>query len=71
MVYCHICDRNVEPTRKQIDQKYHEIWFFFVILTFGIGYIVYLIMKYRKKKNTCPYCEDKFDLQYLQEGLRG
>ncbi len=70
-VFCHICERYVEPKRKQIDQKYHEIWFFIVILTFGFGYLVYLIRKYIKKKNSCPFCEDKLDLKVLQEGPIG
>ncbi|MBN1214107.1 MAG: hypothetical protein JXA99_01570 [Candidatus Lokiarchaeota archaeon] len=70
-VFCNTCERYVELKRKQIDQKYHELWFFFVFLTFGFGYLIFLIVKYRKRKNSCPYCEDIFDLNNIQEGPIG
>ncbi|MBD3212531.1 MAG: hypothetical protein GF311_07980 [Candidatus Lokiarchaeota archaeon] len=62
-VYCPTCERMVLPRRKNFDHKYHELIFFFVCLTFGLGYIIYLILKYKKKKDTCPYCERKLNLE--------
>lgn len=37
-----------------------------VLLTCGLGFLVYLILKYSKKKDRCPYCETKFHLQTLE-----
>lgn len=65
MVYCPTCERVVELQRKDFDHKYHEILFFMVVLTLGLGFFVYLILKYLKKKNTCPHCETEFDLNNL------
>ncbi|MBD3197831.1 MAG: hypothetical protein GF317_22460 [Candidatus Lokiarchaeota archaeon] len=65
-VYCSVCERYVKPSRKKIDHKYHELWAFFFFLTFGIGFIIYLIIKFRKKQNTCPFCESVLDLSKKQ-----
>jgi putative Mn2+ efflux pump MntP len=62
IIYCETCEREVELRRKNFDQKYHEILCFLIILTLGIGY---LILKFAKKKNTCPHCETTFDLKNL------
>ncbi|MFX1337685.1 MAG: hypothetical protein ACFFDK_03665 [Promethearchaeota archaeon] len=62
MIYCETCEREVELRRKDIAQKYNEIVCFLTLFTLGIGYI---ILKYTRKKDTCPYCERKFDLKNL------
>jgi len=36
-----------------------------VILTCGLGFFVYLALKYSKKKDRCPNCETQFDLKNL------
>jgi hypothetical protein len=58
-VYCDVCDEYVEPTRLNFEHKYHELLFFMVVLTCGVGFIIYLILKYRKKPHYCPNCEKK------------
>jgi hypothetical protein len=62
IIYCETCEREVELRRKDIAQKYNEIVCFLALFTLGIGYI---ILKYTRKKDTCPYCETKFDLKNL------
>ncbi len=62
IVYCETCERDVELRRKNFDQQYHEILCLLIVLTIGIGY---WILKYSKKKNTCPYCETEFDLRKI------
>lgn len=61
-IYCPTCERMVIPRRKNFDHKYHELIFFFICLTMGLGYFIYLAIKYTKKKDTCPYCERTFDM---------
>jgi hypothetical protein len=34
-------------------------------MTVGVGFFIYLILKYSKKKDRCPNCETQFDLQNL------
>ncbi len=58
IVYCPTCEREVELRRKNFDHIYHEV-LCFIMLT-GVGFIIYLILKYSKKKDTCPNCERKF-----------
>ena len=62
-VYCPTCEEIVVLRRKNFDHAYHEILCFSVILTMGLGFILYYILKYRKKPNTCPNCESVFDLK--------
>ena len=62
IVFCETCERNVELTRKNFDHKYHEILCLLIISTIGIGYF---LLKWSKKKNTCPYCETVFDIKNL------
>ncbi|MFX0021351.1 MAG: LITAF-like zinc ribbon domain-containing protein [Candidatus Hermodarchaeota archaeon] len=64
-VYCPTCEEIVELRRKNFDHQYHEILLFLVLLTLGLGFFVYLILKYSKKPNTCPNCESIFDLNNL------
>ncbi|MFW9998943.1 MAG: LITAF-like zinc ribbon domain-containing protein [Candidatus Hodarchaeota archaeon] len=64
-VYCPTCERVVELRRKNFAHQYHEILCFTVILTLGLGLIIYFILKYSKKPNTCPNCESIFDLKNL------
>ncbi|MFX1378461.1 MAG: LITAF-like zinc ribbon domain-containing protein [Promethearchaeota archaeon] len=64
-VYCPTCERVVSLRRKNFNHVYHEVLCFMVILTLGLGFIVYLILKYSKKPNTCPNCESVFDLDNL------
>ncbi|TFG07872.1 MAG: hypothetical protein EU539_03885 [Promethearchaeota archaeon] len=59
IVYCETCEREVELTRRHFNQKYNELLCFLFLFTFGIGY---LILKFTKKKDTCPFCETRFDL---------
>jgi len=66
-IYCPVCEKEVILRRKNFDHIYHEVLCFLVILTLGIGFFVYLILKYSKKPNTCPNCESIFDLQNLPE----
>lgn len=66
VVYCDVCEQEIVLSRKSFNHKYHEILFFMIVLTLGLGYFVYLILKYRKKKDTCPNCESKFDLTTLK-----
>lgn len=65
IVYCPTCEKEVELGRKNFDHQYHEILCFLVILTLGLGFIIYFILKYSKKPNTCPNCESVFDLNDL------
>jgi len=65
VVYCPVCEREVVLTRKNFDHIYHEILCFMVILTCGLGFFVYLALKYSKKKDRCPNCETQFDLKSL------
>jgi len=64
-VYCPTCERMVELRRKNFEHIYHEILCFSVLLTCGLGFFLYLILKYSKKKDRCPNCETKFDLNNL------
>ena len=64
-VYCPTCEEIVTLRRKNFDHVYHEVLCFMVILTLGLGFIIYLILKYSKKPNTCPNCESVFDLNNL------
>ncbi|MFX0004640.1 MAG: hypothetical protein ACFE9C_15325 [Candidatus Hodarchaeota archaeon] len=64
-VYCPTCEMVVALRRKNFDHVYHEVLCFMVILTLGLGFIVYFILKYSKKPNTCPNCESVFDLHNL------
>ena len=64
-VYCPTCEKEVVLRRKNFDHAYHEILCFMVILTLGLGFILYYILKYSKKPNTCPNCESVFDLDKL------
>jgi hypothetical protein len=38
-----------------------------VTMTIGLGFFVYLILKYSKKKDRCPNCERQFDLKKLSD----
>ena len=64
-VYCPTCEREVVLRRKNFDHVYHEVLCFMVFLTLGLGFIIYFILKYSKKPNTCPNCESVFDLKSL------
>lgn len=64
-VYCPTCEEIVTLRRKNFDHVYHEVLCFMVILTLGLGFIIYFILKYSKKPNTCPNCESVFDLDNL------
>jgi len=64
-VYCPTCEEIVTLRRKNFSHKYHELLCFMVILTLGLGFIIYFILKYTKKPNTCPNCESEFDLKNL------
>ncbi|MHA1460070.1 MAG: LITAF-like zinc ribbon domain-containing protein [Promethearchaeota archaeon] len=66
-VYCPTCEQKVILRRKNFEHMYHEILCFLVIMTVGLGFFVYLILKYSKKKDRCPNCEAQFDLQNLPE----
>ena len=66
-VYCPTCEHNVVLRRKNFEHRYHELLCFAVILTAGIGFILYLILKYSKPENTCPNCEAQFDLDNLSD----
>ncbi|MHA1292880.1 MAG: hypothetical protein ACTSQJ_09460 [Promethearchaeota archaeon] len=63
IVYCETCEREVILRRKNFDHIYHEIICFMVLTVILIP--LYLILKYARKKNTCPNCESKFDLKKL------
>jgi len=65
-IFCPVCDRNIKLIRANFDHIYHELLCFLVILTLGIGLFFVLIVKYLKKKNTCPNCESIFDLESLE-----
>ena len=67
MVYCPTCEQNVILRRKNFEHIYNEILCFSVILTAGLGFILYLILKYSKPKNSCPNCEAQFDLNNLTD----
>ncbi len=64
-VYCPTCEQEVVLRRKNFNHIYHEILCFLVILTLGMGFVLYLILKYSKTPNTCPNCETVFDLNNL------
>ncbi len=62
-VHCETCERDVFLGRKNFDKMYDEV-LVFLILT-GVGILIYLILRYSKKPNTCPNCESEFDLNNL------
>ncbi|MFX0058035.1 MAG: LITAF-like zinc ribbon domain-containing protein [Candidatus Hodarchaeota archaeon] len=66
-IYCNVCEREVVLRRKNFDHIYHEVLCFMVMLTCGLGFFIYLILKYSKKKDRCPNCETQFDLNNLPE----
>ncbi|TFG01143.1 MAG: hypothetical protein EU541_00035 [Promethearchaeota archaeon] len=71
-VWCPTCERYVKLKYKSMPHTYHELWAFFIFLTFGIGIIIYLLIRYHQPKNRCPHCERKFDLEKpLPEGPKG
>ena len=61
-VYCETCEREVVLRRKNFSHMYHEVLCILTIATLGIGY---LILRFMKKKNTCPNCQSEFDLKNL------
>jgi len=63
--FCPTCEREVVLGRKSFEHQYHELLMFLVILTVGLGFLIYFILKYSKKPNTCPNCESVFDLKTL------
>ncbi|MBY9010818.1 MAG: LITAF-like zinc ribbon domain-containing protein [Candidatus Lokiarchaeota archaeon] len=66
-VYCPTCEKEVILNRKNFEHIYHEVLCFLVIMTIGLGFFIYLILKYSKKKDRCPNCETQFDLQNLPD----
>jgi uncharacterized Zn finger protein (UPF0148 family) len=66
-VYCPTCEEEVILRRKNFEHMYHEVLCFLVIMTVGVGFFIYLILKYSKKKDRCPNCDTQFDLQNLPE----
>ncbi|GAF82133.1 unnamed protein product, partial [marine sediment metagenome] len=66
-VYCPTCEQEVILRRKNFEHMYHEILCFMVTMTIGLGFFVYLILKYSKKKDRCPNCERQFDLKKLSD----
>ncbi|NVM43509.1 MAG: LITAF-like zinc ribbon domain-containing protein [Candidatus Lokiarchaeota archaeon] len=66
-VFCPTCEAEVILRRKNFEHRYHELLCFAVILTAGIGFFLYLILKYSKPENTCPNCEREFDIQNLPD----
>ncbi|MBY8983434.1 MAG: LITAF-like zinc ribbon domain-containing protein [Candidatus Lokiarchaeota archaeon] len=68
-VFCPTCEREVVLRRKNFEHQYHELLCFLVILTLGVGFFIYYLLKFSKKPNTCPNCETEFDLEALQEVL--
>ncbi len=64
-VFCETCECEVVLGRKNFEHQYHELLCFLVILTLGVGFIIYYLLKYNKKPNTCPNCESVFDLKNL------
>ena len=64
-VYCPTCEQEIVLRRKNFAHQYHELLCFMVILTLGLGFLIYIILKYSKKPNTCPNCESVFDLNNL------
>ncbi|TFF88803.1 MAG: hypothetical protein EU550_00595 [Promethearchaeota archaeon] len=55
--YCPTCERTVQLHRKNIQHKYHEILFFMIVLTCGLGFFLYLALRFRMPKKFCPHCE--------------
>ena len=66
-VYCPTCEQEVELRRKNFEPRWHELLCFLVILTAGIGFFLYLALKYSKPENSCPNCEREFDLKNLSD----
>jgi hypothetical protein len=62
IVYCETCERNIVLRRKQFEHVYHEVLCLLTFMSFGLAYV---ILKYMKKKDTCPNCQSKFDLKNL------
>ncbi len=58
-VYCEVCERLVIPSRLNFKHIYHELLCFMIFLTWGLGFFIYLAIKYSKKKIYCPHCESK------------
>jgi len=72
-IYCPTCEDWVIPGRKNFQHMYHELLCFMIFLTFGLGFFVYLILKYSKKKNICPNCQSVLDLSQAKtrEEIKG
>jgi hypothetical protein len=62
IVYCETCEKNIVLRRKQFEHIYHEILCLLTLVSFGMAY---LILKFIKKKNSCPNCQSIFDMKNL------
>ncbi len=62
IVYCETCERNIVLRRKQFEHVYHEVLCLLTLMSFGLAYV---ILKLLKKKDSCPNCQSKFDLDNL------
>lgn len=63
IVYCETCENFVELKRKNFAHMYHELICIMFITVVLIP--IYFILRFSKKKNTCPNCESVFDLNDL------
>lgn len=68
IVFCETCGKHVILRRKPFEHKYHELLCILIIT--GVGFLMYLILKYSKKKDRCPNCETKFDIGNIKKVTR-
>ena len=55
--YCKVCKKEVNPIKKPLETIDKVAWTLAIIITIGIGAIVYLIYRFRVvKKKYCPTC---------------
>ena len=55
--YCKICKKEVEPSKKKMDTWDKVAWGLISLATVGIGFIVYLVYRFRyQKKKYCSIC---------------
>jgi uncharacterized protein with PIN domain len=60
--YCKVCNKEVEKSsRKPLSTMQKTGWVVIIIITLGIGALVYLIYRSNRPKSYCPTCFTKLE----------